>query len=67
MGILMLLTLLLLAADPAPVALEGHKDTITCLSYSRDGKLLASGKTLAADGVDRKVTLWSVARILQAK
>src|SRR5262245_59941742 len=43
----LVISALLLAgpAGSAPVkeTLQGHKHTITCLAYSRDGKLLASG------------------------
>jgi WD40 repeat protein len=45
-----------LSADPEPAtgALKGHKGTLSCLAYSRDGKLLASG---AKDG---PVRVWDV-------
>eukprot|EP00048_Salpingoeca_helianthica_P024440 m.32361 g.32361 ORF g.32361 m.32361 type:complete len:1222 (-) comp9388_c0_seq1:284-3949(-) len=34
-------------------SLKGHKDTVYCLAYSRDGKMFASG------GADKMVILWS--------
>src|SRR5437868_642350 len=46
------------AADEQEVVtatLKGHKNTITCLAYSPDGKTLASG---AKDG---NVILWDIA------
>jgi len=48
--------ILLLATRPAAAQVErtlkGHKHTITCLAFSRDGKLLASGSK------DSTVRLW---------
>src|SRR4051794_22136491 len=45
------------AADPDPpaTALKGHKGTLSCLAFTRDGKLLASG---AKDGT---VIVWDLA------
>jgi WD40 repeat protein len=34
-------------------SLKGHKDTVYCLAYSRDGKMFASG------GADKMVILWT--------
>src|SRR4051812_29135889 len=51
---LALLPLLLLSADP--VTLRGHKHTVPCLAFSRDGGRLASG------GKDGDVIVWDVAR-----
>src|SRR5262245_19448436 len=42
--------------EPAPSAtLKGHKHTITCLAFSREGNLLASGSK------DGTAILWDVA------
>ncbi len=34
-------------------SLKGHKDTVYCVAYSRDGKLFASG------GADKTVIIWT--------
>jgi WD40 repeat protein len=47
------------AAGKAVTTLKGHKHTITCLTYAPDGKTLATG------GIDRNVTLWDVAAVLE--
>src|SRR5260370_36804234 len=38
-----------------PQVLKGHTKAVTCLAYSKDGKLLASGSN------DRSVRLWDIA------
>lgn len=35
-------------------ALKGHKDTVFCVAYARDGKKFASG------GLDKCVIIWTV-------
>src|SRR5262245_31133638 len=40
-----------------PTTLKGHKDTITCVTYSPDGKALASGSK------DGSVILWDVSTL----
>jgi WD40 repeat protein len=44
-----------LLGDARPQKLEGHKGSIDCLTFSRDGKLLASS------GWDRQVMIWDAA------
>src|SRR6516164_6327313 len=41
--------------DVAAATLRGHKGTLSCLAFTRDGKTLASG------GKDGTVTIWDVA------
>ena len=54
---LVLFALLRTPASEAQVVatLKGHKHTITCLAFSNDGKVLASGSK------DGSVLLWDVA------
>jgi WD40 repeat protein len=55
LAFVLLLLLPLPASAAEPVTLRGHKHTVTCLAFSRDGKVLASG---SKDGTAR---LWNVA------
>jgi len=42
-------------AEKTLKTLKGHKDTVYCVAYAKDGKLLASGSA------DKCVILWSEA------
>src|SRR5579862_9115145 len=53
-GLLLFLVLPLPAHAQTIATLKGHKHTITCLTYSPDGKTLASGSK------DETVILWDI-------
>lgn len=41
--------------------LEGHQDTVSCVAFSPDGRLLASGASGCDPGeVDRRILIWDV-------